>query len=243
MKALALLLLLPGLAFGQAQIPPNPTPAGLSGTNTGDVTLTAVGSSPSANGASLSGQALTLQPASSSQPGVIAGSGSQTLAPTLTLTNAPISANGFHGFASNAGGVEFDSTEVFLRAPNNGGEVHITNKAGTEYGKFNSVGLSFGTAARSINFAFSDQSASPGSATSNRGTGRSAIALGASSVTITNSLCAGANSVVLVIPEDRDATLTDPVVTYADGSFTVTGSANATATWKFRWVLLNPLIP
>lgn len=42
-----------------------------SGTNTGDVSLGAVGSSPNANGASLSGQALTLQPASSSQPGVV----------------------------------------------------------------------------------------------------------------------------------------------------------------------------
>jgi len=43
-----------------------------SGTNTGDVTLTAVGSTPSSNGASLSGQALTLQPADASNPGVIA---------------------------------------------------------------------------------------------------------------------------------------------------------------------------
>lgn len=43
----------------------------LLGTNTGDVTLTAVGATPSANGASLSGQALTLQPASSTLPGVV----------------------------------------------------------------------------------------------------------------------------------------------------------------------------
>lgn len=43
----------------------------LSGTNTGDVTLTAVGASPSANGASLSGQALTLQPADTTHPGVL----------------------------------------------------------------------------------------------------------------------------------------------------------------------------
>jgi len=42
-----------------------------SGTNTGDVTLNAVGSSPNANGASLSGQSLTLQPSSSSQPGLM----------------------------------------------------------------------------------------------------------------------------------------------------------------------------
>jgi len=41
----------------------------ISGTNTGDVTLAAFGSSPNADGASLSGQQLTLQPASVSQPG------------------------------------------------------------------------------------------------------------------------------------------------------------------------------
>ncbi len=43
----------------------------LLGTNTGDVSLTAVGAVPSANGASLSGQALTLQPADATHPGVL----------------------------------------------------------------------------------------------------------------------------------------------------------------------------
>lgn len=41
----------------------------LSGTNTGDVTLAAFGSTPSSTGASLSGQALTLQPADATNPG------------------------------------------------------------------------------------------------------------------------------------------------------------------------------
>ncbi len=45
--------------------------ANLSGTNSGDVTLNAVGASPSANGASLSGQSLTLQPADTTHPGVL----------------------------------------------------------------------------------------------------------------------------------------------------------------------------
>lgn len=43
----------------------------LAGTNSGDVTLTAVGATPNANGASLSTQALTLQPANTSFPGVL----------------------------------------------------------------------------------------------------------------------------------------------------------------------------
>lgn len=60
----------------------------LSGTNTGDVTLTAVGSTPSANGASLSGQALTLQPASATLPGVVTAI-AQTLAGVKTFSSAP----------------------------------------------------------------------------------------------------------------------------------------------------------
>lgn len=46
-----------------------------SGANTGDVTLAAVGSSPSANAASLSGQVLTLQPFDGTHPGVVTSSG------------------------------------------------------------------------------------------------------------------------------------------------------------------------
>jgi hypothetical protein len=48
------------------------TGSNLSGTNSGNVTLTAVGASPNANGASLSTQALTLQPANGTHPGLLA---------------------------------------------------------------------------------------------------------------------------------------------------------------------------
>lgn len=51
----------------------------ITGTNTGDVTLAAVGSTPNANGASLSGQVLTLQLASASFPGLMS-----TVAQTFT---------------------------------------------------------------------------------------------------------------------------------------------------------------
>ena len=56
-----------------------------SGTNTGDVTLSAVGSSPSANGAVLTGQALALQPADATHPGVVT-TGTQSIAGTKTFT-------------------------------------------------------------------------------------------------------------------------------------------------------------
>lgn len=60
--------------------------ANLSGTNTGDLTLAAVGASPNANAASLSGQVLTLQPASSTQPGVVTA-GTQTIAGAKTMSS------------------------------------------------------------------------------------------------------------------------------------------------------------
>jgi len=59
----------------------------LSGTNTGDITLASVGSSPSASGASLSGQVLTLQPADSTHPGVVS-TGTQSIAGDKTFDNA-----------------------------------------------------------------------------------------------------------------------------------------------------------
>lgn len=57
----------------------------LSGSNTGDVSLTSVGSAPSANGASLSGQALTLQPADNTHPGLVTA-GTQTIGGDKTFT-------------------------------------------------------------------------------------------------------------------------------------------------------------
>jgi len=73
----------------------------LSGTNTGDVTLAAVGAVPNANGATLTGQMLNLQPASAAQPGVVT-TGVQSLAGAKTFTGA-ISASNLSG--TNTGDV------------------------------------------------------------------------------------------------------------------------------------------
>lgn len=68
--------------------------ATVSGSNTGDVTLTAVGSTPSANAASLSGQALTLQPVDATHPGVVT-TGAQTIAGAKTFSSTIVgSVNG-----------------------------------------------------------------------------------------------------------------------------------------------------
>lgn len=77
-----------------------------SGTNSGDVTLAAVGSSPSANGASLSGQQLTLQPASGTLPGLLTA-GAQTIGGaksfTGNITGTQIGLTGTIGTANFSG--------------------------------------------------------------------------------------------------------------------------------------------
>jgi hypothetical protein len=73
-----------------------------------------------------------------------------------------------------------------------------------------------------------DLSGTPGAATINKPVGKVAIAAGASSVVVTNSLVTAA-SIILFSPHARDATCKELVVTPAAGSFTISGSANATA--------------
>lgn len=65
----------------------------LSGTNTGDLTLATVGSTPSALAASLSGQVLTLQPADGTHPGLITAL-AQTLGGTKTFTSPVLLSDG-----------------------------------------------------------------------------------------------------------------------------------------------------
>ncbi len=61
--------------------------SGGTGTNTGDVTLAAIGSSANANGATLTAQVLNLEPASASFGGIVT-TGTQTFAGAKTLTSA-----------------------------------------------------------------------------------------------------------------------------------------------------------
>lgn len=66
--------------------------ASFAGSNTGDVTLAAVGSSPAAEGASLSGQVLTLQPADGTNPGVMTA-GTQTIGGAKTFASTVAASN------------------------------------------------------------------------------------------------------------------------------------------------------
>jgi hypothetical protein len=74
----------------------------LSGTNTGNVTLAAVGSAPAAEGASLSGQVLTLQPADASNPGVVT-TGAQTIAGVKSWSGVAKFSDGSAGTPSICG--------------------------------------------------------------------------------------------------------------------------------------------
>lgn len=89
----------------------------------------------------------------------------------------------------------------------------------------------------SLALSSSDSSGTPGAATINLPNGRSAIALGAASVVITNSLVTAASH-VFISPRTRDATGTLPLVTtIGAGSFTVTTAANCTAALVFDWLV------
>lgn len=85
-----------------------------------------------------------------------------------------------------------------------------------------------------ISMSGTDSSGTPGAATINKPAGKSAIAAGASSVVITNSLVT-ASSHIVITPHARDATCKELIVVPAAGSFTVSGSANATAALAFSW--------
>lgn len=110
--------------------------------------------------------------------------------------------------------------------------------------------LSIGTAAAAANlFAVrydgsivlptTDSSGTPGAATINQATGRSAIAAGASSCVITNSLVTAASH-VFISTRTRDATGLLPLVTaIGAGSFTVSTSANCTAALTFDWLIIT----
>lgn len=85
-----------------------------------------------------------------------------------------------------------------------------------------------------------DSSGTPGNATANTPLGKAAIAIGAASCVISNTLVT-ANSRIFITPRARDATGLLPTVTAqsAGVSFTVTTTANCTAALSFDWWVIN----
>lgn len=78
----------------------------------------------------------------------------------------------------------------------------------------------------------------PGSVTINYVAGRVVIPAGAGSVVVTCNKCFD-TTIVLLSPQSNDATLTRLSVVPGNGSFTITGNANATANFTVAFVLHN----
>ena len=95
---------------------------------------------------------------------------------------------------------------------------------------------------RGLALPHGDSSGSPGNATINAPCGFSAVALGQTTVVITNNHILSANDKVFICPTDLDATLTGWKVTRAAGSFTLIGNAAATANWAFMWFIIPKAI-
>lgn len=85
-----------------------------------------------------------------------------------------------------------------------------------------------------------DSTLSPGNATINKASGKSAIAIGAATVRITNSLVTAASR-VHITPHARDATCKELIAVPSAGFFDVSGTANATAALPFSWEVSNIL--
>jgi hypothetical protein len=136
-----------------------------------------------------------------------------------------------------------------------GGEIRFGTKADvmgvfTEWLKLSNIGnlepmvtgtSRLGSAAKGFAALTLDytNSATIGAVTINKPAGSGNIALGASSVVVTNSLVT-ANSLVLAWLMANDGTLTSiKSVVPAGGSFTVTGNANATGNTKFGFLVIN----
>jgi hypothetical protein len=85
-----------------------------------------------------------------------------------------------------------------------------------------------------------DSTSTPGNVTIDKPSGKSAIAAGASTVRVTNSLVAS-GSRVLVTPHARDATCKELVAIPGPGFFDVSGTASATSAVPFSWEVSNLL--
>lgn len=204
---------------------------GTSGTNTGDVTLTAVGSSPNADAASLSGQALTLQPADGSNPGLIS-TGAQTIAGAKTFSAAlkafslAVNSGQILDFAPgvDANCYAYRSATDTIRTPAN---LNVGSDLVAEY---------------RVKVSSGDSTGSPGDATINKSAGTSAVAATNTTCVITsNRIASGA--MIFITPIDTDAGFAagfKAVTAGGGGSFTLTLGAAAVGNPKFSWLVINP---
>lgn len=210
-----------------------------SGTNTGDQTsvsgnagtATALQNARTINGTSFNGTA-NITVADATKVGLTGAetiAGVKTFSDGVTLsTLAPIvMGNALNSYLIGGGAV-----------------IRLNDSVGAEIG-YSANKLTFAGALASftkpIGLPATDSSGTPGAVTINQANGRAAIAIGASTVTVTNSTVAAADTVI-VTGIGRDATCRDLVVdSVSAGSFVVSGNANATAATKFSFLVIKAI--
>lgn len=189
-------------------------------------------------------------------------SGPETWAGVKTFSNTPVFSTG----ATFSNGATIASTNglydelsttsgFFVRAAISAGNATATNPAffirpSNALDPTDGVLLTqtnAGSAVWSVNYAgtivapYTDSTGTPGAATIDKPFGKSAIAIGASSVVITNAQVA-ATDIVMITPISNDTTCTPHslrVGTTGAGSFTVNCAANATAATQFSWAVFK----
>lgn len=215
----------------------------VAGSAVAGVTIGAFGSTPNANGLSIASGVLTLQPADATRPGALTVdaqtvTGAKKFTTKIDATGTQ-STGGIGGDFAPAFGIHFpasDNTIHYRTGSVGGGSHQFGDVSGTTMTRISSDGLHLEAAPLALWLQYTDSTGTPGSATINKSSGRSAIASGQTTCVVTNNLCT-ATSLVMIAPEDGLNTTVWYTVVPTAGSFTVTVKVDPGATWKFRWIL------
>ena len=156
------------------------------------------------------------------------------------IRSSAVATGRFRGSSASAGIIAVDDTQGVTLTYGVNGNIILDN---TQTRFFSTaVGATFSVAvATGITAQYgTDSSGSPGAATIDKPSGKSAIAIAAASVVITCAVCTAASR-VMITPQSRDATCKELIAVPGAGSFTVSGSAVATAAVVFSWEVSNLL--
>lgn len=149
---------------------------------------------------------------------------------------------GGFGLGGNTGasqGLSNSGANTVLRAGGDAFTVEIGSPSGMVFAKATQTGLDLSANNNAkIKFAATDSSGTPGAATINKPSGQVAVASGASSVVVTNSLVSSTSVVLCVLQDATDALYIRSVVPGA-GTFTITLSGVTTGARKVGFVVIN----
>lgn len=188
------------------------------------MTVGAFGSTPNANGASITSGVLTLQPADGTNPGGLS-TAAQTIAGGKTFTSAITSANGIDRAGAGTAGVRYVASGHLVLACDTGFSVFIQNAAGT---------TTFQTdTSQNVSKAGWRCNTTAQSGTSYSVAGADEVVLmsddAARTATLLSGAAAGAGARITVIDTSGSSTA-GHTITVAPTSGTINGAANAVIT-------------